>query len=57
MTIKTVSGDRMVPTKSEHEVNVPKKQRLSPADMLKRITKDNLHSEVDWGAPRGNEVW
>lgn len=26
-------------------------------DLLARVTKKNLHSEVDFGAPVGKEVW
>jgi antitoxin MazE len=26
-------------------------------DLLKGITKDNLHEAVDFGSPEGNEVW
>lgn len=30
---------------------------LSLEEMLARITPENLHDEVDWGAPVGKEVW
>ncbi len=26
-------------------------------ELLTRVTKDNLHEEVDAGPPRGREVW
>ena len=26
-------------------------------DMLKGITKKNRHKEIDWGPPRGKEIW
>ena len=26
-------------------------------DLLKGITKDNIHGEIDFGLPEGNEVW
>lgn len=26
-------------------------------DLLKRISKDNLHLETDWGKPQGKESW
>jgi antitoxin MazE len=32
-----------------------KKYKLE--DLLKGITKDNLHEEVDLGSPQGKEVW
>lgn len=31
--------------------------KYSLAQLLKRVTKNNLHSEVDTGAPQGREVW
>jgi len=36
----------------------PKKQRkLSLAQMLKGVTKENRHSEQDWGRAVGKEAW
>ncbi len=29
--------------------------RLS--DLLKKVTKKNIHQETDWGKPRGKEIW
>ena len=26
-------------------------------DLVRRITRENLHKEVDFGGPVGNEVW
>lgn len=26
-------------------------------DLVKGITKDNLHEEIDFGRPQGKEVW
>lgn len=26
-------------------------------DLLKKINKDNLHDEVDFGSPQGKELW
>jgi antitoxin MazE len=26
-------------------------------DLLKGITKDNIHEEIDFGRPEGKEVW
>ena len=55
--LKAGSRVRVVETEKGIEINVLKKQRLTLAHMLKGITKNTLHTEVDWGAPRGNEVW
>ncbi len=34
-----------------------KKKEQTLKQLLERITQDNLHDAVDWGAPRGKEVW
>lgn len=26
-------------------------------ELLSRVTEDNLHSEIDFGAPVGREIW
>lgn len=33
------------------------KRRHSLAEMMARVTPDNLHSESDTGPPLGNEAW
>jgi antitoxin MazE len=33
----------------------PRRYRLQ--DMVKRITKENMHEEIDLGPPVGREVW
>lgn len=38
-------------------VKPAKKRKASLAQLLKGVTKDNLHSEQDWGAPVGREAW
>ena len=37
-------------------LKIAKKKRLL-AEMVAAITPENLHSEIDWGAPVGNETW
>ncbi len=32
-----------------------KKYKLD--DLLKEITKDHIHQEIDFGSPEGREVW
>jgi len=34
-----------------------KKQKLSLRELVARITPENRHKEVDWGKPRGREIW
>ena len=38
-------------------VEPAKEQEYSLEEMLARVTKKNLHSEVDFGLPVGKEVW
>jgi len=26
-------------------------------DLMKGVTKENMHAEIDWGKPMGREVW
>ena len=34
-----------------------RKKRYDLAELVAQITPDNEHPEVEWGAPRGDEVW
>ncbi len=43
------SGDKMIITKA--------KPRYTLEDMVKGITKKNMHKEFDWGKPMGKEIW
>ena len=38
-------------------VEAAKEQEYSLEELLARVTRNNLHSEVDFGAPVGKEVW
>ena len=38
-------------------VDAKRRRKRSLSQLLKGVTKDNLHSEVDWGKPMGREVW
>jgi len=33
------------------------KRKLSLSELVADITPENRHKEVDWGRPRGKEVW
>ena len=35
----------------------PAQEQYSLEELLARVTKTNLHSEVDFGLPVGKEVW
>ena len=34
-----------------------KQKKYSLSQLLKAISKSNLHSEQNWGIPQGKEVW
>ena len=34
-----------------------KSKQLRLRDLVKAITKENMHSEFEWGAPVGREIW
>ena len=34
-----------------------RRKRYDLASLLKQVTRDNLHEEVDFGKPVGREVW
>jgi len=38
-------------------VEAAKEQEYSLDELLARVTKNNLHTEVDFGAPVGKEAW
>ena len=38
-------------------VKPAKKRKMSLARLLSGVTKSNRHSEQDWGAPIGKEIW
>ena len=31
--------------------------RISLDDLVKGITPENIHGEIDWGEPVGKEIW
>ena len=33
------------------------KRRYSLEELLDGVTPDNVHGEVQWGSPRGKEIW
>jgi antitoxin MazE len=45
-----VRHGRVLLTRSEH-------QDYRLGDLLRRVTKENLHEETDWGQRMGREVW
>ncbi len=56
-SLKEGSRVLVTETKTGIAIEVVKKKRRTLDDMLKGMTKDNLHEEVDWGKPVGKEIW
>jgi antitoxin MazE len=62
---KTVLDQTRIREGDELEIRVedgrialePAGSRLTLRDLVARITPHNLHQELDWGKPRGREVW
>lgn len=46
----SVEGDSIVLTHN-------KKPEYSLKELLKSFDKKTMHEEVDWGPPRGSEIW
>ncbi len=38
-------------------INPVQKPEYTLEDLLALITPENIHNEVDWGAPVGQEMW
>jgi len=45
----SIVDDRLVIT--------PLAPKYSLVELLRGVTKDNIHGEIDTGGPAGNEVW
>jgi antitoxin MazE len=55
---RLAEGDKLV-LKVESPGNIAMKavERLSLDELLARITPENIHKEINWGKPLGNEPW
>ena len=45
-----VDGNRLV-------IQSASRKQATLSELLKQVTPARMHSETDWGAPRGHEVW
>jgi antitoxin MazE len=45
----TTEGDRIILS--------PAKPQYSLQELLKDVTPEQQHDEIDWGEPQGDEVW
>jgi len=52
-------GSRVIvtETKTGLAIEIVEKPAVKLEELLRGITKKNLHKEVDWSTPVGNEVW
>jgi antitoxin MazE len=52
-------GSRVVVTETKTGIAIEgiQKPAHSLTDLLKGITKENLHAETNWGTAIGNEAW
>jgi len=55
---RLAEGDKLV-LQAESPGNVAIKAVESPSldELLREITPENIHTEIDWGKPVGNEAW
>ena len=47
----------MTVEKGKIVVTPQKEPEFTLEEMMKDVTKQNLHTEVDWGGPVGREAW
>jgi antitoxin MazE len=55
-----LSEDSLVEISSDGKTATIKPEASRPFsldELVKGITPDNVHREVDWGKPVGNEIW
>lgn len=50
-------GSTMDMTLSRNGILVKPQGELTLESLLADVTKENLHTETDFGKPEGNEVW
>ena len=57
--LKLHEGTRVEVREQKKEVIISPtpKARLTLKERIKLITPENSHQEIDWGPPRGKEIW
>lgn len=51
-------GDKLVlQTEAPGNVSIKAIERPTLNQLLERITEENVHAEINWGNPVGNEAW
>ncbi|HOA73938.1 MAG TPA: AbrB/MazE/SpoVT family DNA-binding domain-containing protein [Phycisphaerae bacterium] len=46
-----------IKTEAGRIIITPAAPRYTLEDLLKRVSKKNLHEEIDFGTPQGKEAW
>lgn len=56
--VKVEDGDPVEISVEEGAIVIrPAARRYTIEELVEGITPKNLHREVDWGGPQGNEAW
>ena len=56
--IKVRQGDPVQLSLADNKLTIqPAKPCFQAKTLIRKIRKDRLHRETDWGGSRGNEVW
>jgi len=56
--IKVRQGDPVQLSLADNKLTIqPAKPSFQAKALIRKIRKDQLHKETDWGDPRGAEVW
>lgn len=53
--LELTDGTEMILTLDGQTLTVKKKTTLN--ELLGQITVENQHDEIEWGKPKGNEIW
>jgi antitoxin MazE len=55
---RLAEGDKLVlKVESPGNVAIKAVEKPSLEELLERITPENVHKEISWGKPVGNEAW
>ena len=56
--IKVRQGDPVQLSLADNKLTIqPAKPCFQAKSLIRKIRKNQLHKETDWGCPRGSEVW
>lgn len=53
--LELTDGTEMILTLDGQTLTVKKKTTLK--ELMGQITVENQHDEIEWGKPKGNEIW